>query len=487
MKMKNIFIILFILAPFLLSSQESKDKSVFKKKVLEATEIDILTSFYTQNGENAAVTGGIGNEELIDVATDINISIPINANDVFSIDATVSAYSSASSSNLNPFSGASQGDDDDDDDKPAYTKRATSPVTGSPWVASSGASKSDVWVSGNFGYSHTSNDRNSIYSGHFSISNEFDYFSLGGGLGLTRLFNQKNTEISFGTSVYLDAWRPVYPTEIKTYIEENGNLYADFFNGVPIWDQNGFAIDKNAPDAWKPQKNYLVNDKGRNTYALSLSFSQILSKRMQVSIFTDITFQKGWLSNPMQRVYFADIDNYYIGNPADIPVYTDPDKNTEVFQLADDIERLPETRFKIPVGMRLHYYINENIVLRTYYRYYSDDWGIQSNTFNIELPIKLGTNFTIYPNYRFYNQTAADYFAPYEQNLSTQTYYTSDYDLSKFTANQYGFGLKYSDVLTQHKIWKFGLKNISFNYNYYNRSTGLDAHIISIGTKLILD
>ena len=483
--MKKIYLIVLLLIPLLSQSQENK---TFKKKVLESAELDILTSYYSQEGENAAVTGGIGNESLQDAATNINISIPVNSNDVLSIDATVSAYTSASSSNLNPFSGASQGeDDDDDDDRPANTKRAISPVTGSPWVASSGASKSDVWVSGSFGYSHTSNNRNTILNTHLSISNEFDYFSFGFGAGIVKLFNQKNTEVSLGGTIYKDTWRPEYPTEIKTYIKENGNLYADFFNGVPIWDQNGIAINKSAPTAWKPQNNYLIDDKGRDTYALSIGFSQILSPRLQIALFSDITYQKGWLANPMQRVYFADKANFYIGNPADIPVYTDPNANTEVFQLADDIERLPDSRLKIPVGMRLNFYINEFLVVRTYYRYYFDDWGINSNTFNIELPIKLSSHFTIYPSYRYYNQTAADYFAPYEQHLSTQTYYTSDFDLSEFNANQYGFGIKYYDALTKTKIWKIGLKNISLNYNYYSRTTGLNAHIISLGTKLILD
>ena len=488
--MKKLFFISFFMAFLSHYGQEKKESVVFKKKVLETAEIDILTSYYSQNGNNAAVTGGIGTEELTDAATNINISIPLNADDILSIDATVSAYTSASSGNLNPFSGASRGedddDDDDDDDDRRPSKQAVSPVTGSPWVASSGASNSDVWVNANVSYSHSSDDRNTLYNTNLSIAKEYDYFSFGAGANITRLFNQQNTEISIGGSIYLDSWRPEYPTEIKTYIEENGNLNADFFNGVPIWDQNGNAIDKNASTAWHPQKNYLINDKGRDTYTLSLGFSQILSKRLQIALFTDITYQKGWLANPMQRVYFADVENFYIGNPADIPYYTSP-QNTQVFQLADDIERLPDSRFKIPVGMRFNYYINEFLVLRTYYRYYQDDWGIRSNTFNIELPIKISARFTLYPGYRYYDQTAADYFAPYEKHLSTDLYYTSDYDLSAFDANQYGLGIKYANPVSPVKIWKLGIKNISLNYHYYTRSTGLDAHIISLGTKFLLD
>ena len=473
--MNRIIILVVLILPYVLGAQNNQDSTnVFKKRVLESTEIDLLTSFYTQNGENAAVTGGTGSEQLNDFATNINIVIPLNDDDVLSIDATVSAYSSASSSNLNPFPEKSS----DDDEKAS--------ITGSPWVASSGASKNDVWASANIGYSHSSDDRNEIFNANVNLAIEYDYTSFGAGIGFTKLFNQKNTELNLSANAYLDSWNPQYPIEIETYIDVNGNLNAGFFKGVNILNSNGNPIDKESINAWNPINTTLIDNKGRNTFSFLLGISQILTKRTQFSVFTNITYQHGWLANPMQRVYFSDIDNFYIGNASSIPNYTNPN-NKDVFQLADDIERLPNDRLKIPVGIRLNHYVNEFIVIKTYYRYYFDDWGITSNTFNVELPIKIGDKFTIYPNYRFYNQSKSDHFAPFEQHVSTSDFYTSDYDLSNFTSNQLGVGIKYTDILTQGHIWKFGLKNITLNYNYYQRNTGLKAHIISLGAKFILD
>ena len=50
-------------------AQKSKNDSttVFKKRVLETIEIDLLFSYYQQDGSNAAVCGGIGSEELTDI------------------------------------------------------------------------------------------------------------------------------------------------------------------------------------------------------------------------------------------------------------------------------------------------------------------------------------------------------------------------------------------------------------------------------------
>jgi hypothetical protein len=190
---------------------------------------------------------------------------------------------------------------------------------------------------------------------------------------------------------------------------------------------------------------------------------------MQLSLFVDVLQQQGLLSTPYQRVYFADVDNSFINE----------------FHLADDIERLPDTRFKLPIGARWNYYLNEKFVLRTYYRYYTDNWGISSHTASIELPYKITDRFTVFPIYRYYTQSESDYFAPYDEHLSTEEFYTSDYDLSTFNAHQYGLGVNYTDIFTGSHIWKFGLKNIDLRYNHYSRSDGLEADIISLGIKFI--
>lgn len=104
--MKKYISLLVLLISFYGFSQ-NVNKS-FKKRVLENAEVDLISSFYSQDGDNAAVTGGIGTEKLTDVASNLTISIPLNEDDVLTIDGTISAYTSASSSNLNPFDGGAE-------------------------------------------------------------------------------------------------------------------------------------------------------------------------------------------------------------------------------------------------------------------------------------------------------------------------------------------------------------------------------------------
>ena len=58
----------------------------------------------------------MGSEKLTDLASNIVVAIPLNDDDVLTVDMGLSAYTSASSSNINPFNatGASGGGDDDD-------------------------------------------------------------------------------------------------------------------------------------------------------------------------------------------------------------------------------------------------------------------------------------------------------------------------------------------------------------------------------------
>ena len=386
----------------------------YKKRVLEAAELQVLTSYYQQDGANAAVMGGNGTEQLTDVHPTVILALPLNEDDVLTASIGVSAYTSASSSNVDPFDGGG--------DPNAFQ-------------ASSGASGSDVWVNGTLTYAHSSDDRNQIVSGNLSFSNEYDYRSAGFGGSYTRLFNEQNTEVTVHGSAFLDNWKLVYPVELRS-------------------------------------RDNLLDGTGRNSYNLGLNLTQLLSRRAQAMLSLDLVRQQGLLSTPFHRIYFSDVPDVVI-NPPDL------------FVLADDIERLPATRAKLAVGGRLHYYVSELLVTRTFYRFYTDDWGVVSHTANLEVPIKLATYFSLRPGYRYYRQTAADYFAGFNEHFSTERFYTSDFDLSAFSAQQYSLGLSYLDILTDRSILGWGLKSVDLNYSLYRRNNGFRAGQIAFGLKVV--
>lgn len=420
------------------SENSENKKSSYKKRVLESIEVDLLSSFYTQDGENAAVSGGIGTEDLQDVTATINISIPITADDVITIEAGTSSYTSASSSNVNPFDGRQEAN---------------------PFLASTGASRRDTWSSGSLGYSHSSDNRNQVFGGQLSYATEYDYSSIGLGGSYTLLWNEKNTSINIKGSAFFDQWKFYYPVELVSMGLTGGEGHGRDFN------INQYTITGN--NNYTPNIESLAG-KNRNSYAFGLGFSQILSKRLQGSLALDIILQDGQLSTPFQRVYFSDVDNSYI----------------EDFHLADDIERLPSSRIKTAIGVRLNYYLNEYVTLRSFYRFYKDDWDLDSHTASLEVPVKLWLGqITLYPSYRYYSQSNTSHFAPYDAHLSTQEFYTSDYDLSEYHAHQYGFGISYNNLYGTKKWWELDFRSIDLKYYRYKRNSAFHSHLITLGIK----
>ena len=61
---------LSILACFfqILSVFSQSDSSAYKEKKLRIDEVNFVSGYYTQDGNNSAVTGGIGTEKLTDFA-----------------------------------------------------------------------------------------------------------------------------------------------------------------------------------------------------------------------------------------------------------------------------------------------------------------------------------------------------------------------------------------------------------------------------------
>jgi len=185
------------------------------------------------------------------------------------------------------------------------------------------------------------------------------------------------------------------------------------------------------------------------------------------------------LATPFHRVYFDDGINT-----------TSLDEiSTIISSKVRRREFLPDSRIKIPIALRFHYYLNSTFILRGFYRYYYDDFGIIGNTYEIEVPVRFSKAIAFYPFYRYHTQTAADYFAPFGEHQLTDKYYTSDYDLSNFESNYVGLGFKYAplfgifqNAMSKKRMFKF--KSINLRYANYNRSDGLNSYLISMGFSL---
>jgi hypothetical protein len=272
-------------------------------------------------------------------------------------------------------------------------------------------------------------------------SGEYNYKSLGADLHFSKKTTDKNGEFSFKLQTYLDHVTLIYPSEFVQAITPvpTGSTYITTASGNVV-SSNGSTSAPSLPT------------KPRDTYTASFGYSQIINSRLQLMFLADVVAQNGYLSLPFHRVYFSN------GK--------------------DTIEKLPSSRFKLPIGFRANYFLADNIILRSYYRYYMDNWGTRANTANLEIAYKISPFFSISPFYRYYTQSAARYFAPYEGHSATDEYYTSNYEYAKFNSQFFGVGFRIAPpkgVLG----WQ-NLHELEIRYGHYSQNTDLVSNVVSL-------
>jgi hypothetical protein len=378
-----------------LSQGTPKTDSAYKPRKLTFEEANLVSSYYRQDGNNSAVTGGIGSEKLTDLSNSIDLKIyrydKRNRKHSFTGELGIDHYTSASSDKVDPFTISS-------------------------------ASHADTRFYPSIGWTMENEMKGATVGAGLSFSNEFDYRSIGANINFSKKTKDKSGEFSAKLQAYLDQVSLIYPIELRTGNNRDDDDYAT----TP-----------------------------RNTFSLDLSWSQIINQRLQLMFDAEVVYQHGYLGLPFHRVYFADNSVH--------------------------IEKLPSSRVKMPLSVRANYFISDKFILRTWYRYYHDDWNIKSNTLQLETVVKLTPFFSITPFYRFYLQTAADHFAPYRMHTAAEAFYTSNYDLSKFNSNFFGAGFR---ITPPDGV--FGIRHLNafeLRYGHYKKSIGMNSDIISLNLK----
>jgi len=401
-------------APSLYTPVEQHDTTSYSPRALKLDEVNLVSSYYNQNGNHSAVTGGIGSEKVTDFANGLDLKFvwgdPNYKKNTISLGMGFDYHTAASQA----------------------------------FVSQTGASKQGgTRVYPSFDYTVENPTLRNTFGFGAYYSGEYNYHSLGADVHFSQKTRNKNGEFSFKLQGYFDRVTLIYPSEFvpqSTTTNSGGTTVITTASGNTILSGEDDYQKRNIPTS------------PRTTYSASFGYSQVLSPRLQVLFLADLVGQNGYLGLPFHRVYY----------------------NTG----KDTIEKLPSNRYKLPLGFRANYFLGDNIILRAYYRYYLDTWGIKSNTAGLEIPIKISPFFSISPFYRYYDQTAAKYFAPYQAHSPSDQFYTSNYEYSKFSANFYGAGFR---IAPPKGV--FGWQNfhdLEIRYGHYAQTTDLVSDVVSI-------
>lgn len=277
-----------------------------------------------------------------------------------------------------------------------------------------------------------------------SYSTEYNYHSIGASFLLGKASKNNNTEVTFKGQAFIDRVTMIEPSEFAPKAVAGSVSTYTTASGRVIHTRSGASSDD-------------IPTRPRNTFAGSLTLSRVVNKNFQAALIADVVEQNGLLSLPFHRVYFNASND------------------------TAKIENLPANRLKIPVALRMNYFVGDKFILRAYYRYYTDNWGVKAHTASLEIPCKLSPFVSVAPFYRYYIQTAADYFAPYKEHSLSDKYFTSNYDLSAFDAHYAGINLR---ITPQKGVLGLRFFNmLEIRYGHYMQSTGLRGDNIGLNLK----
>lgn len=148
------------------------------------TEVNILSSYYSQNGDHSAVEGGQGTQQLTDLTPTIILNVPLDSATRISANLGMDYYSSASTDKIDQ-------------------------VMSSP-------SAHDTRIHLDLGVSRQLADKRTIVGLGAGISNEYDYFSVNVTGSWAHSSRDGNRELSVAGQAFFDRATLIRPAELRT-------------------------------------------------------------------------------------------------------------------------------------------------------------------------------------------------------------------------------------------------------------------------------
>jgi|HubBroStandDraft_5_1064220.scaffolds.fasta_scaffold00930_3 hypothetical protein len=175
----------------------------------------------------------------------------------------------------------------------------------------------------------------------------------------------------------------------------------------------------------------------------SLSVSQILTRNAILDLNFEAITDEGYLQSPYREVR-----------------YLDPTKPSG-FSLAPQVT--PNTRTSTAASADLKYYLPYRAAVTAEYRYYTDTWGINGNTFQVSYT-QPWRHFIFDGSLRYYLQNAANFYSDLFPRLDYSNFEARDRELAAFHSISLGFGAAY-EFHVPYATW-INKSSLNFHFNH---------------------
>ncbi len=189
-----------------------------------------------------------------------------------------------------------------------------------------------------------------------------------------------------------------------------GDLVTVSFGFSQGWDE----VRKNGDDAFEETVD-------RRSYRFGLQL--IVTPRLMTGLNYEAITDEGFLNNPYRSVRYLD--------------------ETSARGFSFQPELYPHTRTSNAVAINARYFLPHRAAVHGEYRYFTDTWGIDASTVSIGYTHPWGKRWIFEAGYRWYDQSAADFYSDLFPRADAQNFLARDKELSTFTSHMFSLGATY--------------------------------------------
>jgi len=212
----------------------------------------------------------------------------------------------------------------------------------------------------------------------------------------------------------------------------------------------------------------------RRSYRFGLS--QIVTPTLMLGLAYETITDEGFLNNPYRSVR-----------------YLEPDAASG---FAFQPEVYPRTRTSNAAALNARYFLPYRAALVGEYRGFTDTWGITAHTLRAGYTHPLGQRWVLEGGYRWYQQSAADFYADLFPRADYQNFMARDKELSSFTSQMLSVGATFelpafADRFLQRSTVSVFYDRMRFSYDDFRDITaggapgseplyGFDADVVRV-------
>lgn len=193
----------------------------------------------------------------------------------------------------------------------------------------------------------------------------------------------------------------------------------------------------------------------KNTVHWNVVATQVLTPTTQMRVGVEVNQVEGLQHNPYRNVY---------AGGTNVP------------------ERHPDARERRDAFVKLSQYLPNRSSLRLHYRYYTDDWGIDSHELATGLSQYITGGIFARYEYRYYTQTPARFYREeYESTDGIGGYLTGDYRMADLSSHLLAASLSFdlATLAADHGLFRHFA--VRFDYERYFNSNNYSANILETG------